>query len=59
MDMGKFWFFNLGLLRVGVFDSCFLGLHIYSSVIKKVIIFEAIDIQVLDLDIKFKARFGL
>lgn len=53
--MGGVSFFGLRLLRAKVFSSCCLGQYFCGSIIRKTMTFRAIDIRVLDHNIKPQA----
>ena len=58
MWQSGFWIFNFGLFGVEVFNGYFLGLYFCGSIITKTMTFGAMDIYVLDYDIRFQACFG-
>ena len=52
-EWGQSDFFYLMLLRVGVFDSCPLGLHLWSGAIGMAVTSEETDIRVSDYGLRF------
>ena len=59
IDIDGLYFFGLRFFRANIFDNCFLSQYLYGGIIRRAIIFEVIDIQVLGHNTRLLTYFGL